>query len=299
MREAHLRDFIAVADSGSLRAAARSLRLSQGAISKNLVALERELGVPLLVRSPHGVEPTEYGKLLLRRARLATQELRRAQEEIAALAGHSQGRVRVGLSSTAEALLAAPAIARYRAAYPDSMVDIRGGTAATLVGLLREGKVDFAVTPVADANLGADLQAERLFSVDFVVVLRRGHPLANASSLQELAECEWVHGARPGELDPMIIAAFRKAGLPPPRFAIQRDSFSALLFLLLQSDYAALATEPTVAPFRDAGLLVSVPLKPKPGVSIQTLVTASGRPLPAYAQALVAEVRKAARGLRR
>jgi DNA-binding transcriptional LysR family regulator len=299
MREAHLRDFIAVADTGSLRAAARRLNLSQGAISKNLLALERELGVPLLVRSTHGVEATEYGKVLLRRARLADQELRRAQEEIAAMAGQTHGRVRVGLSSTAEALLAARAIARYRAAFPDSLVDVHGGTAATLLALLREGKVDFAVTPVPDTAPGADLHAERLFSADFVVVLRRGHPLAQATRLEQLAACEWVHGARPGELDPMIVAAFRKAGLPAPRFAIQRDSFSALLFLLLESDYAAIATEPTVAPFCEAGLLVRVPLKVKPGVSVQSLVTPAARPLPARAEALAAEVRRASRGLRR
>src|SRR4051812_47398201 len=103
MREAHLRDFIAVADTGSVRAAARRLRLSQGAISKNLLALERELGVALLVRSARGVEPTDFGKILLRRARLADGELRKAKEEIAALAGHAAGPVSVGLSSTAEA----------------------------------------------------------------------------------------------------------------------------------------------------------------------------------------------------
>ena len=299
MREAHLRDFIAVADTGSVRAAARKLKLSQGAISKNLLALERELGVPLLVRSAHGVEPTEYGKLLLRRARLADVELKRAEEEIAALAGHAHGVVQVGLSSTAEALLAASAITRFRAANPDSMVHMRGGTASTLVSLLREGKVDFAVAPVADAALGADLHAERLFSSDFVVVVRDGHPLARATQLEQLSDCEWVHGARPGELDPMIVAAFRRSGLAPPRFAIQRDSFSALLFLLLQSDYVAIATEPTVAPLCRAGLLARVPLKVKPGVSVQSLVMPAARPLTQRAQALVAEVRKAARALRR
>ena len=66
MREAQLRDFIADADLGSVRGAARRLKLSQGAISKNLLAL--------LLWSAHGVEPTEYGKVLLRRARLADAE---------------------------------------------------------------------------------------------------------------------------------------------------------------------------------------------------------------------------------
>lgn len=299
MREAHLRDFIAVADTGSVRAAARRLKLSQGAISKNLLALERELGVALLVRSSHGVEPTEYGKILLRRARLADVELRKAQEEIATLAGHAHGVVQVGLSSTAEALLATRAIRGYREQHPDSTVHIRGGTASTLVALVREGKIDFAVTPVDTAVLGPDLAAERLFSADFVVVAREGHPRARVTDLAQLADCEWVHGARPGELDPAIVSAFGKAGLPPPRFAVQRDSFSALLFLLLQSDYLALATEPAIQPFCGKGMLTRIPVAARLGVSIQSLLTPASRPLSPRAQALAAHIRKLARGLRR
>jgi LysR family transcriptional regulator, regulator of abg operon len=299
MREAHLRDFLAVAELGSVRGAARKLRLSQGAVSKNLVALERELGVALLLRSAHGVEPTEYGQILLRRARLADGELRKAREEIAHRAGHAHGIVQVGLSSTAEALLAAEAIQRYREQHPDSLVHVRGGTASTLVALLREGQIDFAVTPVATPVVGPDLHAERLFSADFVVVAREGHPLAAATEIGQLADCEWIHGARPGELDPMIVAAFRKAGLPAPRFAVQRDSFSALLFLLLQSDYLALATEPTVTPFCGKGMLVRLPLASRPGVSIQSLLTSATRPLTPRALALATHIRKLARQLRR
>lgn len=299
MREAHLRDFIAVADLGSVRGAARRLNLSQGAISKNLVALERELGVALLVRSAHGVEPTEYGRILLRRARLADAELRKAQEEIAAAAGHGHGSVRVGLSSTAEALLASDAIRRYREENPDGIVHLHGGTADILVAQLREGKLDFAVTPVAPAVRGPDLQAERLFSSDFVVVARDGHPLARATELAQLADAEWIHGGRPGQQDPMIVAAFHKAGLPAPRFAVQRDAFSALLFLLLHSDYLAIATEPTIAPFVGKGMLTRIHVTPAPGVSVQSLLQPRTRPLTPRAAALADVIRRAAKALRR
>jgi len=299
MREAHLRDFVAVVESGSVRGAARRLGLSQGAVSKNLAALERDLGVALLVRSAHGAEPTEFGKVLLRRARLASLELRKAAEEIATLAGHAHGTVRVGLSSTAEALLAAQAVRRYRDRHPGSVVQIRGGTASTLVSLIREGSIDFAVAPVERSALGPDLHAERLFSTDFVVVARHDHPLADATDIARLAQCEWVHGARPGTLDPMIVAAFRRAGLPAPSFAVQRDSFGALLFLLLQTDYLALATEPTIAPFCGPGLLTRIPLAQRPGVSVQSLVTPASRPLSPRSQVLADEFRRLARALRR
>jgi DNA-binding transcriptional LysR family regulator len=299
MKEAHLRDFIAVADSGSVRAAARGLKISQGAISKNLLALERELGVPLLVRSAHGVEPTEYGRVLLRRARLADLELRRAQEEIAGLAGHAHGVVNGGFTATAEAQVAPAAIARFRLSHPDTRVHMHGGTAPTLLALLREGKLDFAIAAVDGKALGAGLHSERLFSADFAVVARDGHPLAHATKLEQLAGCEWVHGARPGELDPLIVPAFQREGLPPPHFAVERDSFSALVFLLLQSDYLAIATEPTVAPFCRKGLLARVAFRKRPAVSVQSLLTPATRPLAPQASAFVEEIRRVAKALRR
>jgi DNA-binding transcriptional LysR family regulator len=298
MREAHLRDFIAVADTGSLRGAARHLKLTQGAVSKNLLALEREFGVPLLVRSTHGVELTEFGRILLRRARLADVELRKAQDEIAELTGHHHGTVSVGMSSTAEALLAAPAIQRFRESYPGAVVNLRGGTAATIISLLREGRIDFAVSPVSRPVLGSDLRAERLLSADFVVVARDGHPKAGATDIAELKDCEWVHGSRPGELDPVVIGVFRKAQLPPPAFAVQRDSFSALIFLLLQSDYVALAGATAVTPFCRPGLLTQMPLRTG-AVSVQSLLTPATRPLTPQAQLLASEIRRAARGHRR
>lgn len=298
MREAHLRDFIAVAERGSLRAAARYLKLTQGAVSKNLLALEQELGVPLLIRSVRGVELTEFGRILLRRARLADSELRKAQDEIAEAAGFHQGVVRVGMSSTGEALLAAPAIRRFREHYPDTLVHVRGGTAPTLVGLLRDGHLDFAVSPVPKSVLGTDLHAERLLSSELVIVVRSGHPKSNAASLAELQDCEWVHGMRPGELEPAVLAAFRREQLAPPRFAVQRDSFSALIFLLLKSDYVALSAEPTVRPFCRPGLLHRVPQR---GLveSVQSLLTPTTRPLTLQAQSLATEIRRAARAQRR
>ena len=85
MRDARLRDFIAVVDAGGVRAAARVLGSTQSGVSRNLAALEAELGVSLLQRSNHGIELTEFGRLLLRRARIVDAELRKAAEEISTL----------------------------------------------------------------------------------------------------------------------------------------------------------------------------------------------------------------------
>jgi LysR family transcriptional regulator, regulator of abg operon len=297
MRHAHLRDLLAVADTGSVRAAARRLQITQGAVSKNLLALEREFGVPLLVRSTRGVELSDFGRVVVRRARLADAELRKARDEIAVMTGGHHRQVSIGLSSAAEALLMPPAIRFFRQLYPDTLVSISGGAAPTLVTQLREGRLDFAVTPATATDSGPDIRAERLFSVDFVAVVRAGHPCAHATELAELAHCEWVHGARPGEMEPLVAMAFRKARLPSPRFAVRRDSLSTLLYLLLGSDYVALATEPTVEPLCASGLLTKVPLRSRPGVSMQAMLTPASRPLTPPAEALANELARLARAL--
>eukprot|EP01031_Cornospumella_fuschlensis_P006796 gene6796-8452_t len=69
----HLRDFIAIAHSRSLRAAATSLGLTQPAISRSLQELEEELGVPLFERHARGVLLTPAGEKFLVRAQIATE----------------------------------------------------------------------------------------------------------------------------------------------------------------------------------------------------------------------------------
>lgn len=300
MRELHLRNLIAVVEAGSVRGAARRLGISEAAVSKNLSALERAVGLPLLIRTSRGAEPTEHGRLVLRRARVIDAELRKLDEEVAALAGAGGGgRVAIAVSSTAEALLMPRAVMKFHAARPTVGIAIMSGPPATTVAALREGKVDFAIGPAPPSVQGPDIQAERLISTDMVVVARTGHPLAQCRDLAILARCEWVVGARQAEIDSALEQAFAAHGLAPPTFPVQRDSFNALLHLLLQSDLLAAASKPTVDPFVALGMLVYVPAPLKLPPMVQCLITATSRPLSAPALALSEEFRRASRAHRR
>ncbi len=83
MRLSQIRDFVAVVESGGIRAAARKLGVSQPAITRSVRSLEAELHAPLLRRTPTGVVPTTPGRALFARARAAQAELRKAEEEVA------------------------------------------------------------------------------------------------------------------------------------------------------------------------------------------------------------------------
>jgi len=298
MREAHLRDLIAVIETGSVRSAARKLGLTQAAVSKNLTALERSLGVPLLVRSAQGVEPTDYGRIALRRARVVDAELRRLQEELDSLQGGHPGDVNVGLSATAEAMLLPEALARFRERTPGVLVSITGGRSSSTIAALREAKIDFAIGPLPPGEEAHDLTTERLFSSDLGIVVRAGHPLADCDDLAKLVGCGWLFSVR-GSGMPVIATLFHERGLPAPDFVAHSESPSSLVCLLLASDHVTLTSVAALQPYCERGLLKQLPIVLDLAPIVQHLMSSALRPLTAQAAALASEFRRVSRRLRR
>jgi DNA-binding transcriptional LysR family regulator len=297
LREAQLRDFIAVIEEGGVRAAGRKLGLTQAAVSSNLRALERECGQLLLVRSHRGVELTEAGHILLRRARAAQSELRRAKEELEAFAGRPRGGVSIGLTPSAEATLLPAAYQRFRKRYPDVALRVIGGVSAMTVRLLQEGRLDFIIgSPEVGRNGG--LRSERLFSVDLIVVARAGHPLQNATQLADLISSEWVTGVSSNVPHAELHTIFGALKLPTPRIGIQRESGSVFHFIK-DSERLALVARPSVDHYCDAGLLRVLPLRDRLPSIVMHLLTVEGRPLTDQATALAGEFKRAARAWQR
>src|SRR5258708_39513482 len=118
MRLRQIRDFLAVVESGSIRAAARKLGVSQPGITKSVRSLEAELHVQLLRRTPHGVVPTPSGRVFLARAQVAQTELRKAEEEAVPAEGGGGGSGAVGGGPTSGFPIAPEAVRRFRLALP-------------------------------------------------------------------------------------------------------------------------------------------------------------------------------------
>jgi DNA-binding transcriptional LysR family regulator len=267
-------------------------------VSKNLTALEKSLGVPLLVRSSQGVEPTEFGRVVLRRARVVDAELRHLQEEIASLAGERHGDIAVGLSATAEAMLLPTAVARFRERTPDVLISVIGGRSSSTIAALREAKIDFAVGPLPPDQTVTDLHTERLFSSDLGIVVRTGHPADDARDLASLLPYGWLYSVRQSG-GPGIASLLRERGLPAPTLVAHCDSSSALVCMLLQSDHVTLTSLSALEPFRQQGLLKVLPIALELPPIVQYLMTSAARPLTASAVALAGEFRRASRRLRR
>src|SRR5881397_1298300 len=104
MRLSQIRDFVAVVESGGIRAAARKLGVSQPAITRSVRRLEAQLHARLLQRTPTGVVLTQPGRAFLARARAAQAELRKAEEELDRL-DQKAGSVAFGVSPTSTMLV--------------------------------------------------------------------------------------------------------------------------------------------------------------------------------------------------
>jgi DNA-binding transcriptional LysR family regulator len=109
VRRLKLRDLhtlLVVAERKSMAKAADDLGLTQPAVSKVIADMERTLGVPLLDRTSRGIDPTPYGRTLLKWSDVLLDDLRRAVEEVRSLADPGTAELRIGAS---QAMLAGAA----------------------------------------------------------------------------------------------------------------------------------------------------------------------------------------------
>ncbi|MDE1150216.1 MAG: LysR family transcriptional regulator [Azospirillaceae bacterium] len=116
--------FVRVVDTGSFSAAARQLNVGQPAVSKTIAQLEDRLQVSLLLRSTHGLSPTEAGLRFYERARRAVEEAEEAELEARGAGGGLSGRLRVSAATTFARLHIIPRLPDFLARHPDLEMDV-------------------------------------------------------------------------------------------------------------------------------------------------------------------------------
>src|SRR5258705_10058036 len=97
--------FVTVVQRGSMAKAAKQLNVTQPAVSKAIGDLEHTLGVRLLDRRPQGVEPTMYGRALLKRSNAVFDELKQSIRDIEFLTDPTTGELKIGCSESISATL--------------------------------------------------------------------------------------------------------------------------------------------------------------------------------------------------
>ena len=140
-----LRVLVAVARHGSVTAAARELNYAQPSVSHHLARLEAETGVRLIQRAGRGIRLTDAGRLLADRAAEVLGRLDAAENELAAYAGLSAGRVRLAAFPSALGTIVPAAAAMLRAEHPGMDVRLTEAEPPEALRMLRAGYVDVAL----------------------------------------------------------------------------------------------------------------------------------------------------------
>lgn len=163
-----LRAYVAVADTGSVRAAAQQLIVTESAVSAALAALRREVGVPLLERDGRGLRLTEPGRIF---AGYAREILGLQEEGLAAARGDTDpehARVRVAAVTTAGEHILPVVIASLRERHPGLDLRLEVGTRERVWGLLAAHEADLVIAGRPPRSLDGTVRAVR--RNDLVVV---------------------------------------------------------------------------------------------------------------------------------
>ena len=187
----------ALADHGTVRAAAEALHLTPSAVSQQLTALEHEVGQPLLSRQGRRVRLTAAGELLVGHAKAVLAELERAEASLAACASGTVGRVGIASFSSAITQVVAPSIVALRERAPGVSVLVRDAEAHTSLMMLLAGETDVAISMEYTSTLEADsrrLTRYPLYAEPFDVVLPPRHPLGDRPevAVEDLRDEEWI-----------------------------------------------------------------------------------------------------------
>lgn len=211
-----------IAEQGSFSAAARSLGMTQSAVSQHVAALEREAGLPLVDRGTRPVELTEAGAVLVRHGRAIVAQLDSAEQALGEISGRRAGRLRLGSFPTALMDFVPAAVARFRATSPGVDITLVDDHMQGLLPRVARGELDLAVVyenPTLPGGVPAGLTLVALFDDAYRVLLPAGHRLARLPrgpvALAELADEAWV-GGRPGSTwFRILLLACRSAGFEP------------------------------------------------------------------------------------
>ena len=257
-----LRYFIAIAEEGSMSAAARRLGIAQPSLSQHVKQLEEECAAELMTRSPRGVVPTDAGSLLLERARalvLAADEMR---EEVRAVGTEPRGAVSFGLPSSVSMVLSVPLAETVQQELPQVRLRAVEAMSGYIRQWLQEGEVDLGILYNVE-ELGS-MSVRRLLSEELFFYAApdcwpfSGTP-GEAVSLAQVAKVDLVLPSRSHGLRTLIDQAAAASGIGL-NVALEMDALAQIKALVGRgSGFTILA--PAAAQDRAArGELISAPI---------------------------------------
>ena len=259
-----LRLFLVILEEGSLRRAADRLRISQSAITRQIQALELELGGQVLERTSAGVRPTNGGAVLAERAKALLAEYDSTMAEVRRLNRGESERLRIGYIASAVQEYLGPALAVLRRDYPKLKVKMLDQTPGEMIIALRQGEIDLALTLHGIDLLSRDFYIRKIATVKSLVALPVSHRFATKRqvSISQLKGETFVRGsddAVPGYTQRIIQLCRKYGGFRPRLGTIDRED-GLVETLALAANEEAISIQPAFISHLEIPNVVMVPI---------------------------------------
>lgn len=195
--------------------AAKSLSITQPALSRSIARLENHLGVPLFDRHGRSITLNQYGHIFLRRVQAMMKEYTEGKEEIQALLKPDQGEVSLGFLHTLGTTLVPDLIGSFQQEYPNIAFQLKQNHSYWLLERLKSGDLDLCL--LASIKPEKPIQWIKLWSEELFVFVPNDHPLANRESitLDEIAGERFILLKKGYALRMTVDELFEKANIQP------------------------------------------------------------------------------------
>ncbi|MFN0128102.1 MAG: LysR family transcriptional regulator [Verrucomicrobiales bacterium] len=289
-----IRALVTVIEEGSVNRAAVRLRITQPALSRQMQALENEIGGKLLERETSGVKPTGLGHALMKSMRPLVAEYDAAMAELRRQARGERSELRVGYLISAAHSVLTPALARLRQSHPEVKLKLHDLSPREQIDGMRAGELDVALIGQEGAVAAREFYSARLGSLGVCVAVADGDELAAQQkvTLKELKGRDFIgidEDQMPGR-NQWMSALCKTAGFKP-RFSVVVDGITNVLSLVA-SENAVTLLPAYFQEFEHPGVMF-VPIS-DPRAKWDFIVLWQRGRVPASTRALVHELKESA-----
>ncbi|MCW3474753.1 LysR substrate-binding domain-containing protein [Limobrevibacterium gyesilva] len=287
-----LKAFETLAEFGSFSRAGAVLSVAQPVLSRQIKALEQELGIELFHRNGRGIVLTEAGRLLHSYASGVLDTVRRATTEVIALRSSPRGTIAIGMPPSVGSVLTVPLVQHFRSEFPLIAMRVVEGFSGHLLEWLITGKIDVAV--LYNAPRTSNLRAEPLVQEEISLlgpVDDRMGLAAGPVPASRLAEIPMILPSRPHGLRIVLDALLGKAQIVP-RIELEVNAMPSTLRLVESGMGYTLLSYGPARSLVEAGRLRSWSIVDPVLTRQLILATSSQRPTTTATRALALMVRQ-------
>jgi DNA-binding transcriptional LysR family regulator len=183
MEMRQLKYFASVAEYLNFTEAARHLYVAQSAVSQQIAALEKELGVSLFQRNKRSVKLTNAGQVLLKETQFLLSRMNEAVEKARQADAGLIGTLRIGFLGYTERIFLPPLIRRFRKLYPQIELKLDKYHHGELIEMLSNEELDIGFTLAFGIEPVSSLDFQTIFQENIAVVMHEDHPMASLKTV--------------------------------------------------------------------------------------------------------------------